>query len=329
MDLRAAATELYGVAPADFVATRTRLTRQARSEGDRTLAGAIGALPKPTLAASAVNLLVRARPDDVEQLLALGARLRAAQASGSPDVRELSRTSHDRLGALRREAEVIARQAGQALSEPMAQRVQATLHAGMADPWAAQAVRSGLLVGDLASTGLGPVDVSGAVAVGEVERPAEDVAVEVEAAAPPAPPRRAVPRTRSDVPSTAVDGESARRLEAEETRRDAEEARRREAEQAWGRAVALAAEAEAAVDAARDRLEAADDALSGLERDAARREAEIDTLTARLRELRDARLAAVGHERRARATRDDAARALEAARQAADRARAAVPDPPP
>lgn len=327
MDLRAAATELYGVAPADFVAARTRLTRQARSEGDRTLAGAIGALPKPTLAASAVNLLVRARPDDVEQLLALGARLRTAQASGSPDVRELSRASHDRLGAVRREAEAVARQAGQALSAPMAQRLQATLHAGMADPWAAQAVRSGLLVVDLASTGLGPVDVSGAVAVGGVEPPAEDAAAEITAAAP-TPPRRTVPRERP-VRQDAADGERAQQLEAEDARRrEAEDARRREAEEARRRAAALAAEAEAAADAARDRLEAAEATLAGLERDAAERESEIETLTARLRELRDARLAAVGRERRARTARDEAARALEAARTAADRARAAVPEPP-
>lgn len=166
MDLRAAAAELYRALPGEFLATRTALVQEARADGDRDLARAIGALPKPTVAAWAVNLLVRTHHAEVEQLLEVGAQLREAQATLSgQDLRELNKQQHRLLGAVRRQAEAAARQAGQRLSDPIAQRVQATLHAGMADPWAANALRSGALVRDLESTGLGPVDLEGAVAV--------------------------------------------------------------------------------------------------------------------------------------------------------------------
>lgn len=166
MDLRTAAAELYRALPGDFMATRTSLVKEARADGDRDLARAIGALPKPTVAAWAVNLLVRTHHAEVEQLLDVGAQLREAQAALSgQDLRELNKQQHRLLGAVRRQAEAAARQAGQRLSDPIAQRVQATLHAGMADPWAANALRSGALVRDLESTGLGPVDLEGAVAV--------------------------------------------------------------------------------------------------------------------------------------------------------------------
>lgn len=322
VDVRAAASEVYGVAPADFVATRTRLARQARATGGRDLAVAIGALPKPTLSASAVNLLVRARPDDVERLLTVGARLRTAQAAAAsgPEVRDLTREAHRLLAAARSEAETLAREAGQALSGSMVQRVQATLHAGMADPLAAQAVRSGLLVTDLASTGLGPVDVTGALAVAVAES-----AESLSDAVPPPPPQPARPRAGPAEPRPAGERPVARtvRHQVELRKSEGQEA----AQQAQRQAARLAvAAADDAVHAARTRLDDAEAALADLEREAVDRDAEVASLTARLRELRAAQASAVVRERRARSERDQAARALAAARKDFDRARAAVPD---
>lgn len=369
MDLQSVALELYVVLPADFIATRTRLAMQARVERDRDLAKAIGALPKPTLAAWAVNLLVRARGEDVRELLTVGAHMREAQVAGSvEDLRELNRTQHDLLAAVRRQAEELARQAGKELSGPVAQRVQATLHAGMADPAAAEAVRSGVLVTDLASTGFGPVDISGAIAVPGVgaatgtflPHAMSDLASPRPAVAPDAgetenalaheagsgvgdhaEATRSRPQ-RFDANQAGRDRgdrlhagrEEAERVGAAADRREVErrEVARRDRLDARRRAERLAAEADAeadaAADAARLRLDDADATLEALAREAAEREEEIATLTARLRELRAAQTSAGVREGRARAGREQAARALDVALKAAARARDAVPGPP-
>lgn len=165
MELRDAAHELYGLAPADFTAARNARAKEARAAKDRSLAARLAALPRPSAAAWAVNLLVRRDPGLVDQLLSMGAALREAQASLSgADLRDLNRQQHQLLVEVRRRAEAAARDAGHPLSPTIAQNVHATLHAAMADPDAADAVRSGLLVADLQSTGFGPVDVDGAVA---------------------------------------------------------------------------------------------------------------------------------------------------------------------
>jgi hypothetical protein len=192
----------------------------------------------------------------------------------------------------------------------------------MADPWAAAAVRSGLLVTDLASTGFGSVDLSGAIAVPDVRVPTD------------AHLRDATPGPHSPGPhpsGTAVGPaagtgryvdrqKAARRADADAPRRTADADARRRAE-------GLAADAEAVADEARSRLEDADAALEDLAREAAERDEEIAALTARLRELRAAQTSAGVRERRALAARKQAAHALKVAEKAADEARAAVPDP--
>jgi hypothetical protein len=165
VELHEVAVELYALAPAQFTAARNEAARRARRDGDRGLAAELAALPRPTAAAWAVNLLVRQERAEIEQLLELGGALREAQrALTGEDLRALNRQQHQLLLEVRRRAERAARVHGHPLSGPVAQHVQATLHAAMADPAAADAVRTGLLVADLESTGFGPVDVAGAVA---------------------------------------------------------------------------------------------------------------------------------------------------------------------
>ncbi len=59
MDLEEVADELYAVPPGEFIARRQERVQQARADGDRGLAQAIGALAKPATAAWVVNVLVR------------------------------------------------------------------------------------------------------------------------------------------------------------------------------------------------------------------------------------------------------------------------------
>ncbi|WP_188484825.1 hypothetical protein [Cellulomonas carbonis] len=162
------ARELYALPAGDFTAARDRIAKEVRSEGDRELAALVAGLRRPTTAAWAVNLLVRTHPDEVERLLELGAALREAQATlAGHELRALGKQQHQVLAGFRRQVRAAAVDAGQRLSDTVTQQVEATLRAAMADPRAADAVRSGLLTTHLESIGFAPVDVDGAVAVPE------------------------------------------------------------------------------------------------------------------------------------------------------------------
>lgn len=166
MDLRSAAEELYALRPDEFVARRNALAAESKGAGDKQLAAEVKQLAKPSTAAWAVNMLVRHDPDQVEQVLALGAALRGAQASmAGEELRELGRRRRQLTAAVTRRARALAAELGQKVGEPVAAQVEDTLHAAMVDEDAAAAVRTGLLVKPLAVTGLEPAHVAHAVAV--------------------------------------------------------------------------------------------------------------------------------------------------------------------
>jgi hypothetical protein len=165
-DLTEVAADLYGVAPGQFTAARTAAVKAARADGDTALATAVGALRKPGAAAAAVNLLVRERPEDVGRLLDLGVRLREAQAALSgTDLRALHGEQQRTMTEVVAVAADLLTEAGGTVGAAARGQVEATLRAAMGDPDAAAAVATGLLVRDLFSSGLEPVDVDGAVAV--------------------------------------------------------------------------------------------------------------------------------------------------------------------
>lgn len=270
MDLSDVLDDLYGSPPAEFTATRDAYARQARADGDRDLAGRIAALKKPPVPAWAVNLLVRERPDDVEQLLALGAALREATASlAGPELRELGVQQHQVLDAMRVQAGRLTRDAGVKLSLDVGEKVVATLRAAMSDPAAADAVRSGILVRTLESTGFGAgfegepeVDVEGATATDAPARPVP--------AAKPAP--------RKSSPKVPQDELRARREEkaAREAEREKAEAERRERERR---------ELEEAVEAAREELDDARDEAASAADDLGSAQRRSDDLTRRREDL--------------------------------------------
>ena len=83
--------DLYGVPLDRFVPERAALVRALRSAGEREQASAVAALRKPSVAAWAVNQLVRTRRAEVDGLLRAGDALREAQAgvlSGGADARD-------------------------------------------------------------------------------------------------------------------------------------------------------------------------------------------------------------------------------------------------
>jgi DNA repair exonuclease SbcCD ATPase subunit len=163
--LQATAAELAALPLADFTAARNERARAARRGGDPALAASIAALPKATVSAWLVNLLVRERADLVRQLLDLGATLREAEGDFDPvNLRALTGQRRRLVIAVVKEVRALAESAGQHPSAAALEEVERTLMAALADAGAAEAVASGRLVRPLESVGLEPVDVEGAVA---------------------------------------------------------------------------------------------------------------------------------------------------------------------
>ena len=160
------ADELFALPLADFTPRRDLIAKQHKA--DKAFAARIKAIKKPSLAAWVVNLLVRREPEQVEQMLAVGVALREAQANlAGEELRALTRQRRQLTAAITTQARGLAGQVGVKVTEAVAEQVEATLTAAMVDESAATAVRSGLLVSSLASTGVESVDVAAALAVPE------------------------------------------------------------------------------------------------------------------------------------------------------------------
>jgi hypothetical protein len=245
-DLASIAGELYGLDLDAFTAERNRRAKELRAD-DRELADAVAALPKPSASAWLVDQLVRAEPDAVAAALGLGAGLRAAQASFDREtLRELGRERREALSDLADAARRVSADRGRPLSSSIAEEVEQTMLAGIADEAAGAAVRSGRLVRALLTVGGDAVDLEGAVAA-----PGEELAERAGSARP----ARA---SRAPAASTRPDKAAAARTELDDARREAEEARE-------GLAAADAA-LTAAVDRQEELVAERDDALAEYER---------------------------------------------------------------
>ncbi|NYE38935.1 putative nucleic acid-binding Zn-ribbon protein [Nocardioides cavernae] len=158
------ADDLYALPLADFTPARDALAKEHKA--DKQLAAGIKGLRKASVAAWVVNLLVRRDPDQVDQVLAVGEALRDAQENlDATQLREFTKQRRQLTASVTTTARRMAREEGVRTTQSVADQVEATLTAAMLEPDAARAVRSGLLVTALAATGLGDLDLSGAVAL--------------------------------------------------------------------------------------------------------------------------------------------------------------------
>lgn len=158
------ADELYALPVGEFTPRRDALAKEHKA--DKELAAAIKALKKPSVAAWVVNLLVRREPDQVDQMLSVGVALREAQANlDAEELRALTRQRRQLTAAITTQARGLAGQVGVRLTESVAEQVEATLTAGMVDQVAAAAIRSGLLITAIATTGVESVDPASVLAV--------------------------------------------------------------------------------------------------------------------------------------------------------------------
>lgn len=164
-ELLGIADELYALPLGEFTPARDA---RAKALKGTDLAVPVKALRKPSLAAWVVNLLVRRDAEQVAQVLELGAALREAAAGmAGEELRALTRQRRQLTAAVTTGARSLAAGEGVRVTQAVADQVEATLTAAMVDPRCADAVRSGLLVTALASTGVDEVDLTTAVATPE------------------------------------------------------------------------------------------------------------------------------------------------------------------
>lgn len=244
------ADQLYGLPLADFTPARDAVAKEHKA--DKSFSAQVKALKKPSLAAWVVNLLVRRDAPQVEQVLAVGAALREAQANlDGEELRALTRQRRQLTAAVTTQARGLAHEEGVKVTQAVADQVEATLTAAMVDEGAAAAVRSGLLVAALTATGVGEADVMGALAAPEA---AGFVAVPRDATPPPRPDLHIVPDPEAD--------EKARRA-----------------------ATKVVDEARSEVDAARVALSAAVEEVEALQAKSLQLQAEVDELKGRIAQI--------------------------------------------
>jgi hypothetical protein len=257
------ANDLYGLPLEQFVPERAALAKQLRGEGERAEAARVAKLPKPSVAAWAVNQLVRTQSTAIKELFGAGDELIAAQSalvSGSGDanaLRDAVQRERTAVGTLVETARGLLGASGNELSQTMLDRISDTLHAAALDEDARAEVRDGCLVRELRHVGLGAGGFAGA--------PASQAPARGGRAATPKPyGRRPASRSEKEVREEARRAEreraeqrhAAKRAEADARRAAALAQRKLEvAVERRDRAAAALEQAEAEVYAARTRVE--------------------------------------------------------------------------
>jgi hypothetical protein len=153
--------DLFGLPLDRFVPERTALARALRSQGRRDEAAEVARARKPSVAAWAVNQLVRTQGQDIAQLFEAGDAAREAQdevlsghgkAGGLRAAAERERAAVDQLVS---SARGLLTTEGHGLSSNVIERVAETLHAAALEDEARAAVRDGRLTRELRHIGLG------------------------------------------------------------------------------------------------------------------------------------------------------------------------------
>src|SRR5687768_1129626 len=144
--------KLYGLPPSEFTAARNARAKALKPD-DAELAAAVAALPKPTVAAAALNELVREDPSEVRALVQSGKRLRAAQESAVKGKRvDLDASIREHREALDRVQRDLRRRK---LTDQTLDRAIRTLRVASVEPDLQPKLERGLLHEDLSASGFG------------------------------------------------------------------------------------------------------------------------------------------------------------------------------
>jgi hypothetical protein len=145
--------QLYGLPRADFTAARNKRAKELRTD-DPELASAVAGLPKPTVAAAALNELVREDPSEARALIQSGKRLRQAQEAAVAGKRgaDLPKAVEEHRSALDRVQRDLRRRK---LSGPTLDKAVQTMRVASVDPELQPLLERGMLYEDLTAAGFG------------------------------------------------------------------------------------------------------------------------------------------------------------------------------
>ena len=169
-----AADRLYGLPLDEFTAERNAAAKELRDEGLKGEAERVKALPKPSVAAWAVNQLTRRRHADVDELLDAAEAARETQLGGGGDARDAITRLRKTLDGL---VEAATNELGGNASESVTTRIRQTLEAAAVDDDAAVAVKQGRLAKELEPAGFGTLSAH-ATARPKKRRPVADDSAE-------------------------------------------------------------------------------------------------------------------------------------------------------
>lgn len=145
--------KLYGLPLSKFTAARNERAKELKKD-DPELAASVAGLPKPSVAAAALNELVREDPSEVRALIQSGKRLRQAQeaaVSGKKGA-DLNAAIQEHRGALDRVQRDLRRRK---LSGPTLEKALQTLRVSSIDPELQPVLERGILHEDLTASGFG------------------------------------------------------------------------------------------------------------------------------------------------------------------------------
>jgi hypothetical protein len=288
---------LYGAPLERFVAERDELVRTLRKQGEREEAARVAKLRKPSVAAWAVNQLVRTQSPSVEELFEAGDALREAHraaTAGRGDgstLRAASQRERTALDVLMEAARGLLTSEGHELSPAIIDRVTDTLRAAALDSDARAMVRDGRLERELRHVGLGVTAGVGAdvtsPAPAKRREPKRAPAKEKTKGAPAAKEPKGAPAAKEPKGAPAADKEAeraAQQAEAERRKRERAQALRtgREVE---AKARRRAERAERAVRVAQERRDRAAEDLEYAEESLAAAVAEAETAVAEHRRV--------------------------------------------
>ncbi len=268
--------DLYDAPLEQFVTRRGEVARELRKHGKRDEAAEIAALRKPSVAAWAVNQLVRTQSRSVAELFDAGDALQEAHQTattgrGDADaLRSAAQRERSAVDQLMEAARGLLTADGHELSATIIDRVADTLRAAALDDEAREKVREGRLERELRHVGLGVLAGGGAIetptapARRKAKARAEAKAKPTAATQRAEEERRERERERDEALKAARDAEAKARRQAERAERALKLAQRlrdraaedlEAAEQSLAEARADADEADAELERARDELE--------------------------------------------------------------------------
>ena len=145
--------KLYAQPLAKFTAARNARAKALKTDQPE-LAAAVAKLPKPSVAAAALNELVHEDPSEVRALIQSGKRLRQAQEAAVAGKKgaDLNEAVQEHRTALERLQRDLRRRK---LSGPTLEKATQTLRVASVDPELAPLLERGVLHEDLASAGFG------------------------------------------------------------------------------------------------------------------------------------------------------------------------------